>query len=448
MVTTANGALTNPTTGNAVYDLFALIGSARDMDESSIIKMFRTAFAQNKDLAVRTLLWARDIRGGAGERRVFRVIFQWLANNEPEVAELIAPIVPEIGRFDDLFVAMGTKAEAAAFNVWLYAIKSGNPLAAKWTPRRGEIHNKLVKLTGFTPRNFRRGISQLTNVVEQLMCANQWDKIEYAKLPSLAATRYQNAFSKHDEDGYDKYINALQKGEAKVNASAIFPHDVLNGKVDEVVNAQWNALPDYIPKGVNILPMIDVSGSMGSMSDSRLNPIKVAVTLGIYCSQRLDGAWKDKWMTYSSHPSLKTLPQGNIKQIISKVSSDTDWGMSTNFLGAMELVQTMCDTEGAKIPEYLLVLSDMEFDDCTKSSGKRTNWELIKEKFPNCPRVVFWNLNGRPGNNPVTVLDNGTIAISGFSPALLSTVLSGDIKDYDPVKVMLEVLNNQRYNWG
>ena len=448
MVTTANGAKTNATTGNMVYDFFSVIGASRNMSEGDIIKAFRFALKSNEDLAIRALLWARDIRGGAGERRAFRTIFAWLCENESEIANRVAPLVPTMGRFDDLFVGMGTKSENAVFNVWLHAIKSGNGLAAKWTPRRGPLNTALVQKCQMTPRLFRKMIVGMSNTVEQKMCAQQWSEINYAHVPSVASARYQKAFGKNDPTGYGAYIESLSKGKTKINASAIFPHDCIRGANPKVVDAQWAALPNFIPEGMNILPIIDTSGSMFSSvgSNRNLRCIDIAVSLGIYCSERLDGAWKNKWMTFSDSPVIEDLPRfGGAYDKFHSLSHHHGWGMSTNYQRAMQLVKRIHDlNQGANPIDFLLVVSDMEFNSC---GGHTTNFEKIKADFPDMPKIVFWNVNARLGNQPVTILDENTISISGFSPSILKSILGGDMHNYDPVKVMTELLMDSRYNW-
>src|SRR5690606_38803625 len=221
---------------------------------------------------------------------------------------------------------LGTAYEMDALHVHAVGIKSGNGLAGKWAPRKGVIANKLREMLEYTPKQYRKTIVGLTKVVEQQMCANQWDKIEYSHVPSVASKKYARAFARHDAERYSQYLYAVMGGEEKRNASAIFPHDVVKGIFNnpQQADAQWKSLPNYL-EGTDerILTVCDVSGSMGGL------PMDVSVSLGLYFSERLEGVFKDCVVTFSERPDFIKLSGGTLSERVRELRG-IHWGMSTN----------------------------------------------------------------------------------------------------------------------
>ena len=445
MVTTFNGAVTNASTGSGLVDLFAVIGASRGKD---LIRELKTALYLNEDVAIRTLLWARDVRGGAGERQTFRNLFVWLCENKPEIATKILPKIPEIGRWDDVLVAMDTPIKKDVVSLLQKALIEKNGLCAKWLPRKGNIAVQLTRAFGLSPKQYRKMLVSLTAVVEQQMCAKNWRGINYEHVPSVATARYRQAFKRHDEQRFNSFIAKALKGEVKINASAIFPHDVLKNIRDEkqhpAMQAQWQNLPNYLPENVNILPMIDVSVSMGCMGAAGV--INVAIALGIYTAQRTSGDLKNKFLTFSESPCLVSFDGDAYIAKIANSVSRTHWGMNTNlFLAAKRVVEL--ETQ----PDYIMIFSDMEFDQSCKGDVK-TNFEQIENLYKThnkkMPKFVFWNLRARVGNNPVRIDDTGVCLVSGFSPAIMKAVLACETEKITPEKIMLDAVMVERYNWN
>ena len=225
---TQNGMPTNSTSLNRCVDLFFSIGAMRGQDNQKILNKFIKAFEENRTIALRIVFWCRDVRGGAGERNIFRIIWSWLCINHPEIVNNNLSNVDFLGRWDDHFCGLGTESEKAIIERLKVAIiEDKNQLAAKWMPRKGKIANILRKKFGLSPKEYRKLLVENTNVVESKMCANDWTNIEYDKLPSLAISRNKNAFKKHDSEGFSNYVSLLEKGEKKINASAVYPYDIL-----------------------------------------------------------------------------------------------------------------------------------------------------------------------------------------------------------------------------
>jgi hypothetical protein len=456
--TTANGAVTNASSLNKNTDLFFLAGASRGKD---ITATFSAALVEDPEVAVRVIEWARDARGGAGERDTFRKLFGYLVGANPDLAARLLVKVPELGRWDDLLMTFGTPLERDALRMIAFALQETNDgLCAKWMPRQGKDANKIRAYMKMSPKGYRKLIVGLSNTVEQKMCARDWTGIVYPHVPSVAAGRYQKAFLKHDPAGYGDYKAKLVTGEAKINASVAYPYDVirsLNNGDEVVANAQWAALPNYLEgSDENILPIVDVSGSMGGVAVSgSVTAMDVAISLGLYLSERLGGSFKDQFVTFSATPKLQKV-SGSLKERYSQMQS-ADWGMSTNIQAVFKLVLSAGVKHGvpqSEMPSKLLILSDMEFDSCVSTGASRTGvsvsaMEMIEQEFAaagyKMPQIVFWNLNGRAGNSPVTYNKVGAALVSGFSPSIVKSVLGGE--EMTPISIMLKTVMVERYDF-
>ena len=457
---TANGMKARKSSANACVDLFYNIGASRG---KNIVPAFTAAYVENPDLALRITQWARDVRGGSGERQVFRDILAYLENTKPEDASRLLAKVPELGRYDDLFVFKTKPLKAQAYTLLGDALRARNGLAAKWTPRKGEVAREIREFFGMTPKQYRKSLVTLTNVVETQMCANNWDNINYSHVPSVAHARYKKAFGRHGTT-YAEYVTKLVKGEAgvKINASAVFPYDVLKGRIGryntmskqelDVVEAQWNALPNYVG-AANVLPMVDSSGSMtcpagGHTSKSGLTCLEVAISLGLYFADKNTGKFKDTFLTFSRSPKLVNL-KGNINQKIDQMN--TGEVANTNLHKAFELILDVAvknNVPQAEMPETLVIFSDMQFDQGVDRDESAI--EMIERKYKaagyTVPQVVFWNLNAAYGNTPVKFDKRGTALVSGFSPAVAGGIMGGNMDDFTPEAIMLKTVMKDRYS--
>ena len=462
---TENGMKARASTANACVDLFFKIGASRGKD---ITAEFTAAYVENRDYALRIAQWARDIRGGAGERKLFRDILLNLAKNDINACVALMRKASEIGRWDDLLIfEKDSAAEKVAFTLISDALEASNGLCAKWCPRQGEIAVRLRTFLGFSPKFYRKRLVELTKVVEQQMCSNQWDDINFNHVPSLASARYKKAFARHTPK-YKEWVEKLVAGDttAKVNASAVYPYDVLKGcfgtyglasnmdktNLDHVV-AQWNALPNYVGEA-GILPVVDVSGSMecpagGPKSKSKTTCLDVSVSLGLYLADKNKGAFKGTFLTFSGAPKLVNL-KGNIIQKIDQMVRSV-WEMNTNLNAAIQKILDVA-VQGSVAPEdmpkILLILSDMQFDQCVRHDDSAM--QMIERKYEEAgyavPKIVFWNLNAAD-NVPVKFNKNGTALVSGFSPSIMKSILAADMEQFTPEKIMLDTIMSERYNY-
>jgi hypothetical protein len=461
---TENGMATNSTSLNACVDLFFNIGAMRGQDKQRLIATFSKAFNEDPKRAMKLLFWARDVRGGAGERQVFKDILVYLAENHDLVLRPNLHLISEYGRWDDLLVLVGTYLEKEAMTLISDALINENGLCAKWMPRKGAVAEKLRKFTGMSPKQYRKSLVGLTNVVETKMCAKDWNSIEFGKLPSVASARYQKAFGRNAYESYSAYIASLVKGEAKINAGAVYPYDVtksLNYGNSSVANEQWKALPNYM-EGANdmILPVVDVSGSMSCPAggSKSVTCMDVAISLGLYISERNVGPFKDAFITFSSKPQLQVL-SGSLKDRYTQMSN-SDWGMSTDLEATFKLIldqATKHKLSQDKMPNKILILSDMEFNAAVSSGGystrfKATSWnptaqQMIEQMYADAgykvPQIVYWNIQSRNGGVPVAFDTQGTALVSGFSPAIMTSLLGGDIES--PQQIMDKTILSERY---
>lgn len=454
---TANGMKAHKSSTKKAVDFFYNVGASRGKD---IIPAFTAAYVEDRELALRIAQWARDARGGSGERKLFRDILAHLETTDTDAAKALLSKIPELGRWDDVFSFKTKELKNAAYTMLADAIKAGNGLAAKWTPRKGPIAVEFRNFLGWSPKHYRKTLVSLTQVVETQMCANDWDNINFSHVPSLASARYKKAFNRHTPK-FAEYVQALIKGDTdvKVNAGAVYPYDVLKGigsygydKTEKGhIVAQWDALPNFIGDA-NILPLVDVSGSMatkagGYQSKSDVTCMDVAVSLGLYIADKNTGKFKDTFITFSENPELLTL-RGNIVEKATQMVK-SNWGMSTNLHTAFDLildVATKFDVPQSEMPEMLLIMSDMQFNCCRQYDDSAI--QMIERKYAaagyNVPQVVFWNINSS-NNVPVESHKSGAALVSGFSPAIVKALLAADMSDFTPEGIMLKTVMTERY---
>lgn len=453
---TANGAKTLGTSNNSAVDLFAIIGSSRNKPDD-VVRLFKIALADDRKLALRILLWARDCRGGAGERKIFELCMKEIINtfSESDLRDLFSKI-EEIGRYDDFFVFIENQKSrefAIAFLMHRLFDQKTSGLVAKWLPREKSAHSNIAKIIRntlkLTPKQYRTMLVTLTDVVEQKMCAKDFSNILYEHVPSLAMARYGKAFGRNDPERFLEYKNKIAAGEVKAKATSLFPHDLIRSVRQDpaLADSQWKELKNYIPENVSILPIVDVSSSMNCPASGSVNCMDVSVALGLYISEKQKSAFKDVVVTFHTSPEMFKVKGDTLLDRDRSIRS-APWGGSTNFEASMKLVLNHAirnNVSAEDMPDYLICCSDMEFDN---ASGKKTNFESVKQMYADAgykmPKLIFWQLNGRANNMQAKSNEENVAMISGFSPAILESVLCGDIPT--PVSVMNNAVMNPRYD--
>ena len=481
---TENGALGYKTTGKNLLDLNFAITSLRNETENGIWDRFLAAYNENPDLALAWLFFARDPRGGTGERRLFRVIFPRFSSRNPSVAVNLLKFIPEYGRWDDLIHVIdktGSKIvrEAALKLLCDQLAKDiadaaeGKPisLAAKWLPSENSSSRdtkRLAKLLraafDMTPRKYRRTLSALRrhiDVVERKMSANEWQDINYQGVPSKAMLNYRKAFLNHDEDGFQAYLEAVKSGEAKIHSGTLFPHEIYHaypkGGLDETLEAQWKALPNTVPPDKGTLVVVDGSGSMTDRvsANATVSCLDVSRSLGIYFAERLTGPYKDHFITFSSHPEMVYLhPNLSLMGKIDIMRQHNDCS-NTNIEKVFDLVLKTAvkhRLSQSELPANILVISDMEFDDVANHRWDgtprvdQTLFNQLADRYEQAgyklPRLAFWNVCSRTGTIPLIENELGVALVSGFSPSIADMVMSGKL---DPWECLVDKLTSERY---
>lgn len=480
---TENGAITHKTTQSMLLNMFAMGAAMRNRSDNDVILMFKNAYEENPEYALKCLFYHRDCRGGSGERRFFRICYNWLAKNHREVALRNMPFIAEFGRWDDMYCLLGTSLEEDMFALlkkqFVLDLTCQTPsLLAKWMPSCNASSkatiakgNKTREAFGLTQKEYRKALSVLRkriNVLERLMSANEWDKIEFDKIPSKAGLIYKNAFARRDiiKAKYEKFA---KDETTKVNASVLNPVDIAhqifyNYHPSETERLMWDKywanLKDYYNgRKENGIAIVDVSGSMSGV------PMEAAVSMGAYIAERGKGPFQNHFITFSGNPELVEFTGIDIYDKFYR-ARQADWAMNTNIEAVFNLLLTTALREGVKkneMPETLYIFSDMEFDQCittgpasydrygshtspriSSESRMETLLEGIARKWAaqgfELPRVVFWNLNARQNNIPAM---GGCFSyVSGFSMNMVEQILSG----HDGYSLMMAKLNTERYS--
>ena len=495
---TENGATKRLTTQSDLLDMFAMGGAMRKRSDEDVILMFRKAFAENPVYALKCLFYLRDTRGGQGERRFFRLAMKDLAKQNPDAACRNLKHIPEYGRWDDLYIFVGTPLEANAFafirEQLTLDVQSKTPsLLAKWLKSENtssaesrKLANKTRIYLGMSHREYRKTLSILReriNVLERLMSAGKWDEIEFDKIPSRAGLIYKNAFARHDLERAksEKQVQTYEqfaKDETKsVNAKVLYPYECVSKALEIcpknstwysfgsnsrtlppmddtnrlMINKYWAGLTDYFNgASFNGIAVIDTSGSMVNSEASA--PINVAISLGLYCAERNKGPFANHYISFASRPQLIETDGVDFVDKVYRIYK-TNLVDNTNIEAVFDLLldtamKNHCSQD--EIPQNVIVISDMEFDSarnydyrCRKDT--HTLMECIAQKWAvsgyNPPKLIFWNVACRSSNIPMTAKD-GVSFVSGFSPSIFQQIMSGKTA----YSLMLEVLDSKRYS--
>lgn len=478
---TENRGIKHNTTMSGLLDLFAMGAAMRNRTDADCILMFKNAYEENPEYAMKCLFYIRDVKA-QGERRFFRVVMKWLAQNHTEAARRNLEYVPFYGRWDDLYCFVDTPLEEEAFKFMkkqlTLDVNSGTPsLLGKWikscnssskeTCRLGELTRKHFNMTH---RQYRKTLAYLRtkiNIVEKLMSENRWNEIQFDKIPSKAGFIYRNAFARRDiiKEKYEKFAKDTT---TIVNAGALYPYEVVEKAINLMeinncywrnlkskdialddterlmINKYWDNLTDYfVGSKLNALCMIDTSGSMIG------TPMNVAVSLGLYCAEKAGGPFANHYISFSSRPQLIECKGVDFCDKVIRIAN-TNLCQNTNIEAAFDmLLNTALINHVAQedLPEIILVISDMEFDRASRFSSNQaeTVMEGIAHKWKRCgyqmPKLIFWNVDARSNNIPMLGKENISF-VSGFSPSIFATIALGK-SGYD---LMKETLDSPRYS--
>ena len=473
---TLNGARTYSTSSDACLDLFAVAGGMRGKSEKELFRLFDRAYIENPELAVKLLFYIRDIRGGLGEREVFRTLVRHLAKTRPGSARKNVSLIAEYGRYDDLLCLMRTPAQKEVVRVIssqleedlkaLEARRRGDSeahisLLAKWLPSVNtsnkeacRMGKRIAKALGMTDEQYRKTLVKLRakiKIIENNLREKDYT-FDYAAQPAWALLKYRFAFRNHDRERYAAFLSSVERGEVTMHTGTLYPYDIVRKALNfrgtafdrKALDVTWNAQEDCAPEG-NALCVIDGSGSMYSCGNPV--PATVALSLEIYFAERNRGEFHNRFITFSRTPQLVTIDG---KDIVDKVRYCRLFNevSTTNIRKVFDLI---LDTAvkyripQSEMPETLYIISDMEFDRCAEDSSL-TNFEYAKQQFEahgyNLPKVVFWNVQSRNMQQPVRMNEQGVALVSGCTPRIFEMVTGGN---YNPATVMLRILCSERY---
>ena len=482
IVYTENGAAGYATTGKSLVDLNFSVASLRNASDDEIVRKFIPAFHEDRVLAMKWLFFLRDVRGGLGERRAFRVIMKYLATGYADMVGRMVEIMAEYGRFDDLLCLMGTPVEEKVLSYIATQLKTdvenmlnkeGISLCAKWMPSINTssedsraVAVKLKNYMGLTSKEYRKmlsGLREYLGVIEVAMSGNCWEEINYSAVPSKANVLYRNAFLNHDKERREAFLADVADNKVSMNAGVLMPHDIVARYVTRTgwrlnVNALdmslemlWKNLSDTVEGAENVLCVVDGSGSMTcSVGNGNLTALHVSNAIGIYFAERLKGAYKNKYITFSATPKYVDLSKCvTLREKLELALAHNDY-TNTNIEATFDLVLATAvknRLSQAELPQTILVISDMEFDQATSGNANETLFATIARKYAaygyKLPKLVFWNVNSRTGVIPVRENELGVGLVSGFSVNVCNMVLSNEL---DPYKALKKVLDGSRYS--
>jgi hypothetical protein len=488
---TENGAFSMDSTGDACVNLFFKL--TRDVVENPLfLKWIDDAWAEDPLATLRLLFHGRDCRGGKGDRAPFIKAMAYIYERHPDWFHANYALIPEYGRYLDWFEIMLEIGQplpeiiieiANQLNLDHANMMEGKSvsLLAKWIPSEGKKWNQTIGFTDVlccelfdiekSNATYRRKLRKeyLTplrayiDVVERKMCGNEWDTIDFSRVPGVAMHRLKKTFKKHAPETFDQWVQEVEAGKAKINAKTVYPHTLVASmlklinpyetrSVDDtqtkVANAQWNVLvEELLTKGTlgNSVVVCDVSGSMEGQ------PMEVAIGLGLLISSVASPPFQGGLITFSESPEFFKVP-AHCKTLYEKVEvvSKMKWGANTNLQAVFDVIlqqARMHKLSAEQMPERLYILSDMQFD-IAMGSPNSTNFEVIRSKYASSgyamPEIVFWNLRSdSPTDFPVCYDERGVILVSGFSQSILKQIMNSD--DLSPIGLVRSVVNDPRY---
>lgn len=444
------------TTYNSNLDMFSML--SRNMEENKVLTMFKSAYAEDKKLSVANLLYLLDIRDGKGERRLFKICFNWLCKNDKEYSIKVLNLIGELGRYDYILEGLHTPIEKEVIDLIDTQLKedynSEYPsLLAKWLPSRGYNRKYLTVKLNLTNKQYRKILSKIRarlNLIETSLCNKEYSGIDFEKVPTKAMLKYRKAFQRHCEDEYSEYLDKASNGEKKINTKGLFAYEIVSKIYGKYVNkneenlyqAMWEQQKDVL-NGYdgNILVMADTSGSMTWSGSGNAQPIYSSIGLALYIAERNKGAFKDYYMTFSSRPLLQKVTGKTIVDKVHNVKSivqDTDIDKAFELLLETAKVNNIPEEE---MPTHIIIISDMEFDNGVYSKGG-TNFSGWKKAFEEngykLPKIVFWNVCGDVKGTPTTKFENDVAMINGFSTSVFENILN--LENLTPENVMLTKL--------
>lgn len=471
---TENGAKTFVSSGSECLDLFFAMGGMRGADENKICNFVARAFTENPTVTMKLVFFGRDVRGGLGERRFFRIAMKHLAFIAADSVKANINNISEYGRYDDLCVLIDTPCRDEAVQAIkerlcadISEMEQGRPvsLLAKWLPsvnassnKQRQLAKKLCRLLGISEPAYRKSLASLRkylDIIENRLRERDYT-FDYSVQSSGAMFKYQKAFLRNDEQRYLNYLSSVNSRKAKINTGTLYPYDVvrrcLSNNISEnerlSLDVTWKNLSDYGNGRDNAIAVIDGSGSM-TCGIGSVRPIDAALSLGLYFAEHNKGPFANHFITFSERPRLVKIKGNDITEKV-RYCASFDEIANTNLEAVFNLILKTAiegNFKPSDLPSRLYIISDMEFDYCVEGGNNDTIFSTMKKKYKingyMLPDVIFWNVNSRSCSIPVRMSDTGAALVSGNSPAIFDMVKSGDIS---PLKIMNDIISNPRYD--
>lgn len=473
---TENGADARFSTGSKVLDMYGTIGALRNRSEYEIVEKFKASWNEDALLTLKMAFYARNIRGGLGERDTARICLRWVAQNYPETMVKNFENVVKFGRADDLYTFIDTPIEKdmwAFIKATLYKDiermneKKSISLMAKWLKSvntSSKESRKLGAMTaynlGLSEKEYRKLLAEMRRyigVLEVAMSSGDWKQVEYSAVPSRAMAKYHKAFKRHDSERFEKFLSRVEKGEVKINADTLYPYDLVKkyltscrdscSREDRVVEAQWKALPNYIDGENNVLVMADVSGSM-YCADAR--PIASSIGLALYFAEHNQGDFHGLYMTFSRQPNFIKVQDGNTLCQNVKSVLNTGVGYDTNLEAAFDKILDTCiknNISKEDMPKALVVVSDMQINCYNSGYGLDFVTEMalrFHQKGYTMPKLILWNVEARRDTFLASKINPYVQFASGSSTSTFKSILESI--GMDAYEAMMKTLSNPLYD--
>lgn len=494
------------TTGYCDQRLALFFKGVRGLNIPKLYDYLRGAARENIIDTFVIVFHLRDCRGGKGERELGRKALIWLFLNYPNEFKSIIHLIPEYGRWDDLlqlwpsvlnlddidFVRKNWDSNIKDTidlqnlrDIQLYivdfvakqlindriAMKNGNPttICAKWVPTENDSLDRtyntvktITKNMNISPRIYRQQytspLRSYINIVEKLMCQNKWENIEFSKIPSCAMKKLKAAFQKHVHEEFTEWKKKLVQGDVEIKGKQLFPHELIyeirkNSYSDDICEEQWKVLEKQLENIGTLndtLCICDVSGSMLSFINNHkvsFAPIDVSIALSLIIANNVKGPFHNHIITFHNQPTFQVIKDGSLINRYKQIKS-IPWGGKTNLQKTFDLILFQAKKHKLTqkdMPKRIFLFSDMQFDYCGSST---TNFQEIEKKYIEYgyvrPQLIFWNLNGSTSDFPVSVDNNNTALLSGYSPYIIKSIMNGS--EFSPYSILQNTINDSRYN--
>ena len=476
---TENGDIAFESTGNACLDYFYAAGAKRG-DKRGALQLFIRAYLESPATALKLLLYTRNIKGGLGERDLFRYCLNCLGQYEPNDALKIVPYIVEYGRYDDLLCLLYTPVEDAVLKIIRKQLdedlankKAGKPISllAKWLPSINTNNWSARKTARYlaykldmTYAEYRKMLSFLRKglILENNLREKDYT-FDYQSVPSAAMNNYREAFLRNDEERFKQYLIDISAGKAKMNIAVL---DIVNFikragremtdlEMRDYYETAWKQLVDESSFNSKTLVVRDGSGSMYMcpVDDYHTYPIDIANAITLLAASRLKGEFADQFITFSADPEIVDLRKK--KSLMDKLLylRTFDDISNTNIEKVYQLVIDVYkrpDFKKEDAVDQIIIVSDMEFD-CLEgrviAGDERSTFEYFKDEFSKLgykmPEVVFWNVDSRNGHAPVEENEQGVKLVSGATKNILGLVMTTE--SMDPTDFMNKVLEQYAF---